>query len=132
MGPSRDPFGFSTKKRGQSASPLIVVVQPGQEVKIVAASDDVESSVGSGDSRASPKGSGDSRSSPRGSGDVSQDAFGFRSIRRGFSPSPITLVARSGQEIRIIVSDEAGQTGVQTHGFSGDSRASPKPSGDKR
>jgi hypothetical protein len=83
---------------------------------------------GSGDSRVSPKGSGDSRVSPKGSGDViSQDPFGFKTYRRGFSPSPITIVAQSGQEIRIVVPDESGAIpGV------GDSRVSPKGSGDSR
>jgi len=147
MSSSRDPFGFVPRKRAQGASPTIVVAQPGQEVRIVVpdesgfipgvgdsrvsprgSGDSRVSPRGSGDSRVSPKGSGDSRVSPKGSGDViSQDPFGFKTYRRGFSPSPITIVAQSGQEIRIVVPDESGAIpGV------GDSRVSPKGSGDSR
>ena len=147
MSSSRDPFGFAPRKRAQGASPTIVVAQPGQEVRIVVpdesgyipgmgdsrvsprgSGDSRVSPRGSGDSRVSPKGSGDSRVSPKGSGDViSQDPFGFKTYRRGFSPNPITIVAQSGQEIRIVVPDESGAIpGV------GDSRVSPKGSGDSR
>ena len=78
---------------------------------------------GSGDS--SPSGSGDS--SPSGSGDilVSRDAFGFRSYRRGFSPSATTIVARPGQEIRVVVPDGRGR-------IMGLGDASPSGSGDSR
>ncbi len=147
MSPSRDPFGFTPKKPVPSTRPTIIVAQPGQEVRIVVADssgavpgmygdsrvspkgsgDSRVSPKGSGDSRVSPKGSGDSRVSPKGSGDIfSQDPFGFRTYRRGFSPSPITVIAQSGQEIRIVVPDESGQI----PSVRGDSRVSPKGSGD--
>ena len=66
----------------------------------------------SGDSgqASSPKPSGDSgqASSPKPSGDSgASDPFGFQPFPRGFSPTPVTVVAHAGQEIRIIV---PGQT----------------------
>jgi hypothetical protein len=148
MSSSGDPFGFKPRKRAQSTRPTIVVAQPGQEVRIVVpdesgfipgvgdsrasprgSGDSRVSPRGSGDSRVSPKGSGDSRVSPKGSGDmISQDPFGFKTYRRGFSPSPITIVAQSGQEIRIVVPDESGAI----PGVAGDSRVSPRGSGDSR
>lgn len=149
MSPSRDPFGFPAKprpRRGKpiGADPIVVVAQPGQEVRILVPdegnvgggiqgpADSRQSPSGSGDSRASPSGSGDSRASPSGSGDAQiQNPFGFIPAQRGFSPTPITVIARSGQEIRIVVPDESGAIPGLTRGPSGDSRASPSGQGDQ-
>src|SRR6266536_3971590 len=118
MSSSRDPFGCVPRKSASSTQPITVVAHPGQEVRIVvpdgagavpALGDSRSSPAGSGDSRSSPSGSGDSRSSPSGSGDViSRDPFGFRTYRRGFSPTPITIVAQAGQEIRVVGPDAGG------------------------
>ena len=80
------------------------------------------SKSGSGDSgpRGSKSGSGYSgpRGSKSGSGDSgprsspSGDAFGFTPFPRGFSPTPITVVAHSGQEIRIVVPDRPDTSGT--------------------
>src|SRR5215475_2296232 len=136
MSSSRDAFGFKSKTRPQSpqgTNPLIVVAQPGQEIRVVIADDGSGgggsqdsgdsgprgSQSGSGDSgpRGSQSGSGDSGprgsqsgsgdSGPRGSPSGSGDAFGFTPFPRGFSPTPITVVAHSGQEIRIVVPGRA-------------------------
>jgi|ERR1051326_1883354 hypothetical protein len=149
MSSSRDPFGFPAKPRPRSAkaiggNPIVVVAQPGQEVRIVVPddgsvgagiqgrADSRQSPSGSGDSRASPSGSGDSRASPSGSGDAqAQNPFGFLPVQRGFSPTPITVIARSGQEIRIVVPDESGSIPGLTRRPSGDSRASPSGQGDQ-
>jgi hypothetical protein len=158
MNPSRDPFGFpatSRRPQGQGTSPIVVVAQPGQEVRIVVPDDGGMAGTGGGrgdssaspkpstDSSASPKPSTDSSASPKPSTDSSaspkpntdagsQDPFGFRAFRRGFSPTPVTIVARSGQEIRIVVPDESGSVPGLAQRFSGDSSASPKPSVDQR
>src|SRR5438128_11486389 len=108
MSSSRDPFGFTAKAPAQGTNPIVVIAQPGQEVRIVIPDDRADgagpggrgdsraSPKGSGDSRASPKGSGDSRASPKGSGDaMAQEPFGLSAIQRGFSPSPITVIAHS-------------------------------------
>jgi hypothetical protein len=50
-------------------------------------------------------------------------------LRRGFSPTPITVIASAGQEIRIVVPDDSGSLpGVAgpARRPSGDSHASPK------
>src|SRR6266536_1667279 len=108
MSSSRDPFGCVPRKSASSTQPITVVAHPGQEVRIVVP-DGAGAVPALGDSRSSPAGSGDSRSSPAGSGDViSRDPFGFRTYRRGFSPTPITIVAQAGQEIRIVVPDAGG------------------------
>jgi len=158
MSPSRDPFGFPAKSRSRrgkpiGTEPIIVVAQPGQEVRIVVpdaanvsagilqpgdsraspsgSGDSRASPSGSGDSRASPSGSGDSRASPSGSGDAqAQNPFAFLPTERGFSPAPLTVIARSGQEIRIVVPDETGSIpGFTTRPIPADSRASPSGSG---
>lgn len=36
------------------------------------------------------------------------DPFGFETPAPSFSPRPITIIARPGQEIRILVADDAG------------------------
>jgi hypothetical protein len=146
MSPSRDPFGFSAGPRPRSVDPIVIVAQPGQEVRIVVPddggvgpwtsgiggpADSRQSPSGSGDSRASPSGQGDSRASPSGSGDAKgRDAFGFTSLPRGYSPTPVTVVARSGQEIRIVVPDASGSIPGLARVPSGDSRASPSGQGD--
>jgi len=140
MNPSRDPFGFTSQTRPQSPqgrNPLVVVAQPGQEIRVVIADDGTGgggsqgsgdsgprgSSSGSGDSgpRGSSSGSGDSGprgsssgsgdSGPRGSSSGGGDAFGFQPLPRGFSPAPITVIAHAGQEIRIVVPDGTGSSG---------------------
>ena len=146
MTSSRDPFGFRRREAGtRSKGETLIIAQPGQEVRIVvpdgrgtvrgfgdaspSGSGDASPS-GSGDASpsgsgdASPSGSGDA--SPSGSGDIiSRDAFGFKSYRRGFSPSATTIVARPGQAIRIVVPDERGR--ITAFGD-----ASPSGSGDNR
>jgi len=135
MSPSRDPFGFSSKSptvAAKGTDPIVVVAHPGQEFRVIIADDagpggrlsniadstggKVSSPSGSGDSGggkvSSPSGSGDSGggkvSSPSGSGDSgSANPFGFKPFAQGFSPTPITVVAHAGQEIRIVV---PGQT----------------------
>lgn len=134
MSPSRDPFGFSSKTGVQSqqgTNPIIVVAQPGQELRVIIADD---GSVGSGSQNkgdsgrasspspsgdsgraSSPSPSGDSgrASSPSPSGDSGfQDPFGFTPLPRGFSPTPLTVIAHSGQEIRIVVPDQTGSSGT--------------------
>ena len=152
MNTSRDPFGFGPKPetKATSISTSIIVAQPGQEVRIVVPDrsgaipgfgDNRASPSGSGDSRASPSGSGDSRASPSGSGDsraspsgkgdlFSQDAFGFKTYRRGFSPAPMTIVVQPGQELRVVVADSDGR--ILPGALPGDSRASPSGKGDIR
>jgi hypothetical protein len=150
MNPSRDPFGFPAKSRQQqgtgpilsrNTNQIVVVAQPGQEVRVVVADDggpgafQVAASASpkpSGDSSSSPKPPGDSSSSPKPGGDSgSPDAFGFRTFRPGFSPTPVTIIARSGQEIRIVIPDQSGAVRSVVQGFSGDSNSSPKPPGDQ-
>jgi len=148
MSPSRDPFGFTAKPSPQGGTtPIVVIAQPGQEVRIVVPEDgdgmsglrgpgdNRVSPSGSGDSRVSPSGKGDDRVSPSGKGDDrAQGPFGFTPIRRGFSPTPVTVIARSGQEIRIVVPDDSGSipglVGMR-RGPSGDSRVSPSGKGDQ-
>ena len=141
MSPSRDPFGFKSKPRPrgqQGTNPIIVVAQPGQEFRVIIADDGgvggrfqnigdsgrASSPSPSGDSgrASSPSPSGDSgrASSPSPSGDSgrasspspSGDAFGFQSVPRGFSPTPVKIVAHPGQEIRIVVPDQTGPSGA--------------------
>ena len=62
---------------------------------------------GVGDTRSSPSGVGDTRSSPSGVGDTGgRDAFGFVDPKRVYPERPMTVIARPGQEIRIIVQDD--------------------------
>ena len=121
----------------RGTDPIIVVAQPGQEFRVVIADDSggggfqnmgdtgqSSSPKPGGDSgqASSPKPSGDSgqSSSPKPGGDSGQssspksggdsgapDPFAFKPFPRGFSPTPITVVAHAGQEIRIVV---PGQT----------------------
>jgi hypothetical protein len=151
MNPSRDPFGFPAKSRvaqstrpiqGPGTGPIVVVALPGQEVRILVGDggggggglrgDSSVSPGGKGDSSVSPGGKGDSSVSPGGKGDLSsQDAFGFRTFQPGFSPTPVTIIARSGQEIRIVVPDQSGSVPGLIQRFSGDSSVSPGPKGDE-
>jgi hypothetical protein len=131
MSPSRDPFGFTANRPPKSTDPIIVVAQPGQELRVIIADDGgvgggfqssgdsgrASSPSPSGDSgrASSPLPSGDSgrASSPSGSGDAgAKDVFGFKPFPRGFSPTPITVVAHAGQEIRIVVPDQRGSSGA--------------------
>ena len=130
MNPSRDPFGFKAKGP-PNTDPIIVVAQPGQEFRVIIADDGGVGGVSqysgdsgrasspspSGDSgrASSPSPSGDSgrASSPSGSGDAgAKDVFGFKPSPRGFSPTPITVIAHAGQEIRIVVPDQTGSSGA--------------------
>lgn len=62
---------------------------------------------GLGDTRVSPSGYGDTRVSPSGAGDTEPgDAFGFVDPKRVYPEKPMTVIARPGQEIRIIVQDD--------------------------
>jgi len=151
MSPSRDPFGFPSKtdpgRQGPKGSdPIIVVAQPGQELRVVIADDGggggvggvvrnradtsgAASPSGKGDSSgaASPSGKGDSSgaASPSGKGDSgSKDPFGFQPFQRGFSPTPITVVAHRGQEIRIVVPNATGAL----QGIAADASGAPSPS----
>ena len=160
MNSDPDPFGFRPPRRREpNAQPITIIAQPGQEVRIVvpdtegnvaglpgdsrvspkASGDSRVSPKASGDSRVSPRASGDSRVSPRASGDASGvDPFEYGGFRPAYSPTPITIVVRSGQEIRIMVPDGEGDaTRLMADSrvspkASGDSRVSPKASGDKR
>jgi hypothetical protein len=130
MSPSRDPFGFSSKTptpSSQGTNPIVVMAQPGQEFRVIIADDGGYGGAGfenSGDSgqASSPKPSHDSgqASSPKPSHDSGQasspkpshdsgsaDPFGFQSFPRGYSPTPVTVIARPGQEIRIVVPGQA-------------------------
>jgi len=116
MSPSRDPFGFSSKPSPQSpqgTNPLVVVAQPGQEIRvIVTESGGLQADTGL---PSSPSHSPDSGlpSSPSHSPDaLAQNPFGFNSPQRAFSPSPITVVASRGQEIRIVVPNQPGSSGT--------------------
>ena len=107
MKPSRDPFGFTAKSRPQGTDPIVVIAKPGQELRIVVPDDGGDgqtsgdaSQSGSGD--ASKSGSGDASQSGSGDGKV-QQPFGFSTLTRGYSPTPLTVIVRSGQEIRIMV-----------------------------
>jgi hypothetical protein len=146
MNASRDPFGFEPRRPSVAGSnPLIVVVQPGQELRIVVPDETSAApgfagltvgSEGSGDSRVSSKGDlgsrvsgkGDLGSRVSGKGDGGGgDPFAFPSPQRGFSTSPLTIIARPGQEIRVIISrvqPGGGEIPPGFSGFSGDSRAS--------
>lgn len=155
MSSSRDPFGFSSRtppgpQSQQGANPIILVAQPGQELRIVIADDgNVGGAVGGVQNRgdtsgaaspsakgdtsgaASPSGKGDSSgaASPSGKGDTgTKDPFGFQRFQRGFSPSPITIVAHSGQEVRIVVPNKTASFQGLTADVSGS--ASPSPKGD--
>jgi hypothetical protein len=139
MNSGRDPFGFKSRKRSVPPSqPLTVIARPGQEVRIVVPDSQSggPASIGdtrvspkpSGDTRVSPKPSGDTRVSPKPSGDAAGNPFAFTRYQPQYSPTPITIVAQSGQEIRIVVPDDSGRIA----GFPGDTRVSPKPSGDTR
>jgi hypothetical protein len=119
MSPSRDPFGFSPKASPQSpqgTNPLVVMAQPGQEIRVVITDDGTIGGVsqGSPDSnRASPDSNRASPDSGRASPDLgAQNPFGFQTFQPGFSPTPVTVIARRGQEIRIIVPDQPGSSGT--------------------
>jgi hypothetical protein len=140
MSPSRDPFGFSSKPSPQSpqgTNPLVVVAQPGQEIRVIVTesgglqadtglpsspSHSPDSGLPSSPSHSpdsglpsSPSHSPDSGlpSSPSHSPDaLAQNPFGFNSPQRAFSPSPITVVASRGQEIRIVVPNQPGSSGT--------------------
>ncbi len=58
------------------------------------------------------------------------DPFGFETPAPSFSPAPLTIIARPGQEIRILVADEAGNLpdGLRGRGAMGpDASPSRKP-----
>jgi hypothetical protein len=82
------------------------------------------------DSRVSPSRPADSRVSPSGRRDVrGGDPLGFgRGPEPAYSPRPVTILAQPGQEIRVIVPDDTGES----TGYPGDSRVSPPPSRDSR
>jgi hypothetical protein len=111
------------------------MAQPGQEIRVVI-TDDGTIGGGSQDSqdvsgkispdvsgKISPDVSGkispdvSGKISPDVSGKISPDTaaqnpFGFPQFQPGFSPTPITVVARRGQEIRIIVPNQSGSSGT--------------------
>jgi len=140
MTSSRDAFGFANGKPREASQPANIIAHPGQEIRIVVP-DAAGAVPGFGDSSPSPSRSQDN-SSPSSSKDNSSpsikkdersnpfggtDAFGFHGFRRGFSPSPITIVAQPGQEIRVVVPD--GQGRIDT--LRGD-QSSPSASKDNR
>jgi len=85
MSPSRDAFGFTSKTRPQSpegTNPLVVLAQPGQEIRVVIADDGGLGGVSQG----SPDKSGNP--SPDKSGNPSPDKSGNPSPDKSGNPSP--------------------------------------------
>jgi hypothetical protein len=132
--PGRDPFGFRSSRSSARPSPggtnpLTVVAEPGQEIRVVVPLDPDDVRGAPGDSRASPRPATDSRASPRPRTDAAgSDPFGFGAVvqQPSYSPRPVTIVARPGQEIHVVVPEG----GVAMSGPPADSRASPRPAQD--
>jgi hypothetical protein len=133
--PGRDPFGFrssrsSARPSASQTTPLTVIAEPGQEIRVVVPVGPDNVAGYPADSRASPRPPADSRASPRPPSDrAGSDPFRVEPTDQpSYSPRPVTIVARPGQEIHVVVPDRAKATA----GLYADSRSSPKPSLDVR